>query len=188
MINKLRKNINLADVVVRVLLALSCAFASWRTAYQTLLYSQFSDFAVIQGSSAVYVACLTALVSGVLAQFIAAWLSNLFVTANGFTVSRSEFGFWVKLFVTAYYFTLGALDLINLFTPLAVVWLATAVPFVVLTACFVGFYVVTKRLYFSDDDAPRYFYRLSLIYVIFAILQLVSGISRIVTLVSGGAL
>ncbi len=188
LLNKLRKNFISADIIVRVMLVLCYAFASWRMVYQTLLYSQFSDFAVIQGSSAVLVAVLSALIYGVLVQFIATWVSSVFVNVSGFALPRAEYGFWVKLFVAAYYFVLGCLDIINLFTPVAIVWLSTVVSFIVFTACSAGFYFVTKKVYFNSENAARYFCKVSIVYVIFAVLEIVSGISRVVVLSSGGAL
>lgn len=166
MINKLRANYNLANVLIRIAFVLAYVLYSWQTslAVATLM---LEDMTQATGSYNLWVALMASALLGTIIMFITPVISNAFLNFSRFyTVPRAEYALLTHLFFTLYFAICGALRLINLFTPLLLVWGDVLFPLIVSLGCVVWFYALTAKLYFNDQTKPYYFRNLALTYVV----------------------
>lgn len=167
MINKLRSNYQLSNVLIRIAFVLAYVLYSWQSslAVATLM---FKDFALqTSGTYGLWVALLTSALLGVILMFLTPVISNAFLNFSRFyNVPRAEYALLTHLFFTVYFAICGVLRLINLFTPLLLVWGDVLFPLLSSLGCVVWFYTVTAKLYFNEQTKPYYFRNLALTYVV----------------------
>ena len=167
MINKLRANYNLSKVLIRIFFVLAYVLYSWQTslAVTTLMIEQN-----ISGQFNLWIALMSSMLIGVILVFIVPVVSNFFLNRSRlYTVPRAEYCLLVQLFFAIYFVICGALKLINLITPLLLVWGEILFPVLVSLGCIIWFYRVTAKLYFNDQTKPYYFRSLAITYIILVI-------------------
>ena len=164
MINKLRANYNLSNVLIRIFFVLAYVLYSWQTslAVTTLMMGQ-----QISGRYNLWLALMTSALLGAIIMLLVPLVSNIFLNYSRFyTVPRAEYALLTRLFFTLYFAICGVLKLINVITPILLVWGEILFPILVSLGCVVWFYSVTAKLYFNDQTKPYYFRNLATTYVI----------------------
>ncbi|MCM1289299.1 MAG: hypothetical protein NC132_01415 [Corallococcus sp.] len=163
MIEKLRHNFNLTNVLSRIFFVLSFVFANWQR--------YLSATVLVLGRSSLWLGLAAAFLVGVIFSFILPLLINLVLNwAKLFSVPRAEYGLFGVLFATLGMFICGLLNLVNLFTPLFAVWGSVIFPFIALTISLLCFYKVTSRLYFNDVTRVYYFKLCLIVYAVAVVL------------------
>ena len=174
MINKLRSNFRLSNLLVRLAFVLAYVFYSWQKtlAATQMTLQMYVDAGInLSGSSALLVAILASLLMGVVLMFVVPFVANTFLNMSRFyNVPRAEYALITHLFFTLYYLVCGALNLINLITPLLLSWGDRLFSFLAATGAMIGFYIVTKKLYFNAVTARYYFRNLAILYFVVAFL------------------
>lgn len=162
MFNKLRSNYNLSNVIIRILFVLMYVFCNWQSylgvAYNMNLGALTGGALNLNGASILVLSLFSSALMGVILVFIIPLLANLFLNvARIYSVPRAEYRLLVLLFFTIGFFVNGLLNLINLITPVFLVWGAVLFPFIVSVGCCIAFYFVTVRLYFNDVTVVNYY-------------------------------
>ncbi len=163
MFGKLRKNFNLANILVKVFFVLAVVFSTWQTSLGTLYYAFVGNLASgimdgFSGAAKLTIALLTSAVLGVILMLVTPLVTNLFLNVSKiYNVPRAEYCLIVNFFCTVGFFLNGLLNLINLITPVFMVWGGVIFPFIITLGCFVSFYVTTSKLYFNDVTKAHYF-------------------------------
>ena len=162
MFNKLKSNYNLSNVLVKVFLVLAVVLSTWQTSLGILYYAMPTQAAnmmtALNGAAKVIIAVMTSLIMGVILMFLLPFLTNVFLNASKIhNVPRAEYCLLVNLFTAIGFFVCGLLNLINLITPVFMVWGSVIYPFVVTLGLFVAFYFVTAKMYFNDVTKLHYF-------------------------------
>lgn len=168
MINKLRANYNLSKVLIRISFVLAYVLYSWQSglAVASLMLQQTTG-----SSYNLLVALLASALLGTGLMFLVPLLSNVFLNYSRFyNVPRAEYTLLAHLFFTVYFFACGLLRLINLVTPLLLVWGEILFPVLVSVGCVIWFYHVTANLYFNDQTKPYYFRGLALTYIVLIVI------------------
>ena len=125
----------------------------------------------LSGQYNLWVALMASALLGTIVMFIVPFVCNIFLNYSRFySVPRAEFTLLAHLFLTIYYAICGALKLINLFTPLLIVWGDILFPVIVSLGCIVWFYRVTAQLYFNNQTKPYYFKSLVIAYIILIVI------------------
>ena len=172
MISKLRSNYNLSNVLIRIFLVLAYVLYSWQTnlAVATVMVGQILG-QTHAGSYNLWLALTASALLGTIIMVIIPFISNIFLHYSHFyAVPRAEYGLLVMLYFTIYFAICGVLKLINLFTPILLVWGDILFPVLVSLGCVVWFYHVTAKLYFNNQTKPYYFRSLAVTYVIMIVL------------------
>ena len=172
MFNKLRANYRLSSVLVRVALVLAFVLYSWQNSLSvaSLVVGQMTG-QTFSGYYNLLIALMTSALLGAIVMALMPLVCNLFLNYSRFySVPRAEFSLLALLFLTIYYAICGALKLINLVTPLLIVWGEILFPVIVSLGCIVWFYSVTAKLYFNNQTKPYYFKSLAIAYVILIVI------------------
>lgn len=163
MIEKLRHNFNLTNILSRIFFVLMFVFANWQQ-YLTATI-------LVLGHSNLALGLSVAFIVGVILVFLLPVLINLVLNwAKIFSVPRAEYCLFGIIFAALGMLVCGLLNLVNLFTPLFLVWGAVLFPFVSLTVAMLCFYKVTSSLYFNDVTRVYYFKLCLIVYAILAVL------------------
>lgn len=163
MIEKLRHNFNLTNVLARIFLVLMFVFANWQQ-YLTATI-------LVLGHSSLALGLSAAFIVGVILAFLLPVLINLVLNwAKIFSVPRAEYCLLGIIFTALGMFVCGLLNLVNLFTPLFIVWGSVIFPFVSLLVAMLCFYKVTSTLYFNDVTRVYYFKLCLIVFVVLAVL------------------
>lgn len=172
MFSKLRENYNLSNVLLRIAFVLTFLFATWQQFLGTLAIMDFSALGVTLNDTAkLLVAILSSLILGSIIMFLLPFFVNIFLNAiRNVNIPRAEYRLIVYAFFVMGFFAVGLLNLINLFTPIFLVWGGVLFPFLVYVAGAIGFYQVTAKLYFNDVTQIYYFRGLIIAYVILGIM------------------
>ena len=171
MFSKLRSNYRLSNILVRIAFVLAYVLYSWQTSLtvteMTMQEMSYMGFGSFSDAYTLVMALFVSASLGVGLMFLLPFLARTFLNVSHFyNVPRSEYALLAHVFTTLYFVVCGALRLINLFTPLLLVWGEVLFPFVVGTACAIWFYVVTSKLYFNDVTKPFYFRNVVIVYFI----------------------
>ena len=159
MIEKLRSNFKLTNVLVRILFVLCFVFANWQ--------SSLAATVMVLGQANLYLAFIVTLFLGTVIMFLAPVLINLALNAARiYSVPRAEYCLIAEAFCTLGFFLNGVLNLINLFTPLALVWGGAIFPFVSSLVAAILFYRLTAKLYFNDVTVVNYFRTFAIVYLV----------------------
>ena len=172
MIAKLRSNFKLANILVRVLFVLTFVFAGWQTGLLSAHLAE-SMLGISLGSSKIWIGLFSELLIGVIWMFLLPILVNLVLNlAKLYNIPRSEYCLLVHAFFALGYFIRGCLNLVNLFTPVMLVWGAVLFPLVSSLIATILFYRVTAKLYFNDITVVPYFRLVAIAYLlIFVVLE-----------------
>ena len=168
LINKLRANYNLANVLIRILFVLAYVLYSWQTSLSVaaLMLGQWTGVS----NYSVWLSIMTSAVLGVIIMLLLPLVTNVFLHYSRFyTVPRAEYSLIAMLFFALYFAVCGALKLINLATPILLIWGEVIFPVVVSLGCVIWFYHVTSNLYFNNQTKPFYFRNLATTYAILII-------------------
>ena len=171
MFSKLRANYRLSNVLVRIVFVLAYVLYSWQNILATtqLLLHTYGLMANVSSTYVLVMAIFATLLIGVVLMFLVPFIANTFLNFSRFyNIPRAEYSLIAHLFFTLYYLVCGVLSLVHLFTPLLLTWGEKIFPFVTATGCIIGFYAVTKKLYFNDATAKYYFRNLAIVYFVFA--------------------
>ena len=159
-------------MLIRIAFVLAYIFYSWQDSLTAVEISNAQLKALglaMPGSLNVVTALFTSSLIGVGLMFLVPLLARLFLNMSRFySVPRAEYGLLVHVFFTLYYVVCGALRLINLFTPILLVWGSVLFPVVTSLGCVIWFYIVTSRLYFNDVIKPFYFRNMAIVYLVCA--------------------
>lgn len=175
MINKLRSNYKLSNALVRVFFVLSYVFYSWYKNLSGALvtialmqeYATYTGLYVLTEQSTLWLAFSTSLFSGVILVLIVPIVVNWYLNFSRFyKVPQAEYTLIALLFCTLYFVVCGALNLINLITPLLVIWGNVIFPVIVSLGCIIWFYRVTVKLYFNDVTELYYFRSVAVLYLV----------------------
>ena len=168
LINKLRANYHLSNVLIRILFVLSYVLNGWQAslAVATLLLEQMTGVQM-SGQYNLWVALTASALLGTMFMFIVPFVCNIFLNYSRFySVPRAEFSLLAHLFFGIYFAICGVLKLVNLFTPILLVWGDILFPVLASLGCVIWFYVVTAKLYFNNQTKPYYFKNLAIAYLI----------------------
>ena len=114
-----------------------------------------------------WLALLTSALLGLIIMLIVPFISNIFLNYSRFyTVPRAEYSLLAMLFFTLYFAICGVLKLINLITPILLVWGEILFPVLVSLGCVIWFYKITANLYFNNQTKPYYFRNLATTYLV----------------------
>lgn len=177
MFSKLRANYNLANVLVRVFFVLAVVLSTWQISLGTVYYMDFGagfGISMAQFNSAVKlaIALMTSAIMGVILMFITPLFAGLFLNvAKIYSVPRAEYCLIVNLYCAVGFFLYGLLNLINLITPIFMVWGSVLFPIIITIGCFASFYLVTSKLYFNDVTTVHYFKCLMVVFAIVMVLE-----------------
>ena len=173
MFSKFRNNYKLSNVLIRIAFVLAYVLYSWQNILgNTQLVLQLYGSALnISYAYALVTACFASAAIGVALMFLVPFVAGVFLNFSRlYNVPHAEYGLLAHLFFTLYYLVCALLSLVNLFTPLLLTWGDKLFPFIVATCCLIGFYAVTKKLYFNDTTALYYFRNLVIVYFVLAVL------------------
>ena len=173
MISKLRSNFRLANVLVRIAFVLTYVLYSWQNILSTMqvVLQMYGLAAGEFGTYTLLMAIFASLLIGAVLMLVVPLVANVFLNFSHFyNVPRAEYKLLTLVFCTLFFLGSGVISLVNLITPLFLTWGEKIVPFFVATGCAIGFYAVTKKLYFNDVTAPYYFRNLVIVYFIVAFL------------------
>ena len=178
MFNKLRSNYNLSNVLVRIFFVLAVMLSTWRNMLGTLNYlyvGAMQDYITqLNGASKLFIALASSALAGVILMFITPFLTGLFLNVSKiYSVPRAEYCLLVNMFCAIGFFVNGLLDLINLITPVFMVWGGVIFPFVITLGCFVAFYLVTSKMYFNVMTKVHYFKCLLIVALVVLFLEVV---------------
>ena len=166
MIAKFRSNFKLANVIVRILFVLTFVFANWQSGLMASIFAQ-NTLGISFGAAGVWIGLFSEMLVGVIWMFILPFLVNLLLNiAKIYTVPRAEYCFLVQAFFALGYFILGCLNLVNLFTPVLLVWGSVLFPFISSLVAIILFYKVTAKLYFNDLTVVPYFRLVAISYLV----------------------
>lgn len=165
-------------MLVRIFYVLAVVLATWQTMLGTVFYASFGFsaevFAQLTSAAKLTVALMSSVIMGVALTFLTPFLAGLFLNVSKiYTVPRAEFGLLANLFCAIGFFVCGLLNLINLITPIFMVWGGVIFPFVVTLACFIAFYSVTSGLYFNDVTKAHYFKCLLIVALAVLVLEVI---------------
>lgn len=171
MFSKLRSNYRLSNILVRIAFVLAYVLYSWQNNLSIMQITMQQMAYVGLGSfSQVYTVVMTFFVSAVIGvglMFLFPFLAKVFLNVSHFhNVPHAEFALLVHVFVTLFYLVCGAFSLVNLFTPILLVWGDVLFPFLVSLGCVIWFYAVTSKLYFNDVTKPFYFRNMVIVYLV----------------------
>lgn len=178
MFNKLRANYSLSNVLVRMFYVLAVVLSTWQDMLGTLYYAYIGVgqdlIPALDGKMYLTIALMSSTIAGVVLMFVTPLLAGLFLNLTKiYTVPRSEFGLLVNLYCAIGFFINGLLNLINLITPIFMVWGAVIFPFIITLGCFVSFYLVTSKMYFNDITKVHYFKCLLIVAIIVLVLEVI---------------
>lgn len=162
MFNKLRANYNLSNILVKIFFVLAVMLSTWQTSLGILYYAFPAELAsVLSGlnsAAKLAIALLSSGIIGVILMFITPFFANLFLNAcKIYSVPRAEYCLIVNLYCAIGFFINGLLNLINLITPIFMVWGGVIFPVVITIGCFISFYFVTSKMYFNDVTQVYYY-------------------------------
>lgn len=162
MISVLRKNFKAANVSVRILFVLTFVFASWRDGLTATLY------VLNEANWPLAIAVLTVL--GVALMFLLPVIVNVLLGWSRIvSVPQAEYCLLAHAFCSLGFLLSGLLDLINLITPLTLIWGARLFPLISTIVAAVLFYATTSRLYFNDATRVHYFKMYSVFFLVFVV-------------------
>ncbi|MCH5156431.1 MAG: hypothetical protein J1G02_00970 [Clostridiales bacterium] len=173
MFSKFKNNYRLSNILIRIALVLAYVLYTWHDILGNtqLVMQMYGSTLNIPYAYALVMAIFVSLAIGVAIMFIVPFVAGLFLNYSRIhNVPRAEFGLLANLFFTVYYVICGVFSLVNLYTPLLLTWGEKLVPFIVATGCVIGFYAVTKKLYFNNATALYYFRNLAIVYFVLAVL------------------
>ncbi len=157
MLNKLRQNYRLSNMLARVLFIVTMTFSlSWRFCAQIpVLGLYLTDI----DSSMLVPACIfSAMLVAVIAHFLVPLACNIFLTYSRIhSVPIAEYVVLAFACCSCGFLISGAFNALAYFVPSLSVWISGLVQPIVMLACLILFYFVTERLYFNDVTAATYF-------------------------------
>ncbi len=172
MINKLRQNYQLSNVLIRMAFVLTYVFYAWHE-YIASAYvvSNLNGVTVaLNDSVIVATAILASLLLGIVLMFLVPVVTNLFLnTSRFYNVPRAEYALLAHSFCTLYFLFCGVLKLTYFVTPLLYNWGGVLFPFFTSLGCLIWFYHVTSKLYFNDLTRPYYFRNMAIVYFVLAL-------------------
>lgn len=163
MISALRKNFKLCNVLVRILFVITYVLANWQVGLTATLQ--------VLGETNWLLAAVVLVVLGTVFMFLLPLVVSMFLgIAKIVSLPIAEYNFFAHLFCSVGFAILALLNLVNLFTPLMVVWGLYLFPFVATLVAAICFYAVTSKLYFNDATRPHYFKTFSLFFLAFLVI------------------
>ena len=170
LLEKLKTNFQLSNLIVRILFVAGFIFCNW----QDLLISVNLVVATmgISAGTTLAMVLLTGIFTGVLMLFIVPFMVNTLLNfLRLYNLPRHEYVLIALMFFDIGFIACGLLNLINLITPVFMTWGSILFPLVVSCGCMIGFYKVTAKLYFNDVTRQPYFKNLAIAYfVVIAVL------------------
>lgn len=160
MFAKLRSNYRLSSALLKTAFVLTFIFAQWQQAMSSAAYvtSMYGLGIVFTPALQILVGVLSSALVAVVAMFLLPLLINWFLNAlRNYNVPRGEYVLIVFLYFCVGNLIVGILNLINLITPVFMLWGEALFPFVVFVGCVISFYKVTAKLYFNDVTEMHYF-------------------------------
>lgn len=163
MISVLRKNFKLANILVRILFVITFVFAHWQQGLTATL------LVLSEPSWPLAIAVLAIL--GVVLMFLLPFFVNVLLGWSRIvSVPNAEFNLLAHAFCSVGFLLLGLLNLVNLFTPLALVWGGKLFPLVSTIISALLFYTVTSKLYFNDATRVHYFKTYAIFFLVFVVI------------------
>lgn len=171
MFNKLKANYNLSNTLVRTFYVLAVVLSTWQTSLGAVYMAGMLPSG-LSGAVKLVIALLASAIVGVILMFVTTMLTKLFLNVSKiYSVPRTEYCLLVNLYCAVGFFINGLLKLINLITPVFMVWGAVIYPFIITLGCFVSFYLVTSKRYFNDVTQVHYFKCLLIVAIIVLVLE-----------------
>ena len=171
MFSRLRANYRLSNILVRIAFVLAYVLYSWQTCLMTtemtIREMAFMGFSGFPESYTMLMSFFVSAGIGVGLMFLTPFVAKTFLNVSHFySVPRAEFSLLAHVFITLYYLVCGVLRLINLLTPILLVWGEALFPFLTSLGCVIWFYAVTSKLYFNDVTKPFYFRNMAIVYFV----------------------
>ncbi len=166
MFTKLKNNYRLSNVLARIFFVLAFVFAKWQTGLAAATLTE-SYLQTSLGASKLFVALTTVAGLGTGLMFLLPVIVNAILNfAKIYSVPRNEYCLFAHVFCALGYFICGALNLINVFTPIFAVWGRVLFPFVSSLIAALLFYKVTAKLYFNSSTSVYYFKVFAIAYLV----------------------
>ena len=168
LIEKLKTNFQLSNMIVRILFVVSFVFCNWQ---DLLISSQLVLETVnISQNATIPLLILGGIISAVFVLLVVPYLINMALNfLRLYNVPRSEYVLIALAFMAIGNIGCGILNLVNLFTPILIAWGAVLFPVIVSCVCMIAFYKVTAKLYFNDVTRANYFRNLAIVYLVFVV-------------------
>ena len=174
MFSKLRANYNLSNILVKVFFVLAVVLSTWQTMLGTYVGVLQQYVAQFSGAYKLVFALLASAIAGVMLMFLVPFLTGAFLNLSKiYNVPRAEYCLIVNLYCAIGFFINGLLNLINLITPIFMVWGRVIFPFIITLGCFISFYFVTAKLYFNDVTKVHYFKCLLVVAIVALVLEVI---------------
>lgn len=162
---KLKTNYQLSNMIVRILFVVGFTFCNW----QDLLISVnlVGEGMGLPASATIPTVLLSGIFMGLLLNFCVPFVVNAILNISRiYNVPRHEYVLLAMLFFDIGFFACGVLNLVNLITPVFMVWGSILFPLIVSCGCVIGFYKVTSKLYFNVVTRQLYFRSLAIAYLV----------------------
>lgn len=172
MFSKLKSNYNLSNILIRVLFVLTYVFMRWQDYLGSAYIMDLSAITggYISGTAKLLLALFSAAFMGTVLMFLLPLLVNIILNiARFYSIPRAEYCLLAHLYCTIGFFVCGALNLINIITPVFLVWGSVIFPFIVTVGCFISFYLATAKLYFNDVTTVHYFKHMMIVFIVIVI-------------------
>ena len=170
LIEKLKTNFQLSNMIVRILFVVGFVFSNW----QDLLISVHlvSESMALPSGTIIPMMLLTVIILGVILNLLVPFTINLALNfLRLYNVPRHEYILIAMMFFDIGFFACGILNLVNLFTPILMTWGSVLFPLITSCGCMLGFYKVTSKLYFNEVTRQHYFKYLAIIYIACAVIM-----------------
>lgn len=155
MINELRKNYGRALWITRIVLAVTILFSNL---FAINTFFGLMDMVGLAINSTVAGYVFYVVFSLIITEFLSRVIIKFSInTLHIYTIPYSEFVVLFLLALSASNLLAGVLKLVYFITPAAAVFGETLIPFVTNAIAFFGLFLVAKKLYLNDKNAPYVF-------------------------------
>ncbi len=168
MITKLRENYKLSDLIIRILFVGGYLFANWQTTASVV------NLMVPQSN--IWYVVLVGIMAGILWMCLLPFVINIILNvARLYSVPRAEFCLIAMFCMCVNYVILGLFNLVNLFTPLLMVWISVIAPVISALVAGILFYKITSVLYFNDASRVFYFKLCGIVFFAYVAFRILMG-------------
>ncbi|MDD3831907.1 MAG: hypothetical protein PHW00_04565 [Clostridia bacterium] len=176
MIQRLRNNYTLSKWLARILYVLCYTFGNWQLLKSSVISVVQTNNAVM--STPMYASFWLVLLTGILSGVVALLILNLLLVillnvTHVYYLPRSEFATVITGIVAIKHLLLGILNCLYFITPLISVWGGLLFECLGVTVMFALIYIVSRKLYLTNQTAPFFFKSLLVLYSIFIVIRVV---------------
>ncbi len=165
LIEKLKTNYQLSNMIVRILFVVGFTFCNWQDLL--IMVNMMGASMGLPAVATIPTVLLSGILTGLLFNLCVPFAVNSILNFSRlYNVPRHEYVLLAMLFFDIGFFACGILNLVNLFTPVFMTWGSVLFPLIVSCGCMIGFYAVTSKLYFNVVTRQLYFRSLAIAYLV----------------------